>query len=698
MLQDILGISIAIFLFSFVFIFPGYMMGWMLRIFNFRNRTLLGQIVIAITVSVSVSPAAIFIVYRFMGFRVVVGLLFIIACAAIYICVKFYKKDFSGNEYIRPVIFFVLLWLILSVFALVDFQIDRRLYFSSNSYDLTTRVSVVDAISRTGVPPVNPSYYPGRPVLLNSLYYYWYILASIVDQIGGGVVSAFHAMMASISWAGIILFATLATYLRVRDNQSSRDAWKKSFIAIQLTLVGGLDFLMVLMIMASFNFHLEKMPFQEQTEGWNMPIMSWVNALAWVPHHLAAALACVTAMLIMVQNTHREFKLKILDSIIIGLAFASAFGLSVWVMFVFGIFWLIWGAILVIGEQKYQQVGFMILGAVFGVIFASPFIVGILQDGGASGAGGGLPVAFYVRSFMITDLLTGFPPFVIALLNLLFLPLNYLFELGFFFLMAVFWFQEFYKRNKKLNPMYQAELILVLVSIVLLSFIRSTIIVINDLGIRGWLPMQIILVIWASDIIVQFSGERKWVYPGMFRKFQGTKTLGLALGTMLVIGYLTMGLELFTLRTWSFLADYKIVGIPNKLSPDFHLGERTYSGRLAYNYLQEHVPPGVITQNNPLGFTDRASGLYGSHQMVISDRTVYGIPLANYQVVADEVGTIFIGKIASWDFIDTKCEKFMIDMIIVRDIDPLWNNLKILKEERLPLYINEYYAIYPCGK
>jgi hypothetical protein len=696
-LQDILGIFLAFSLFPFIFVFPGYITGWTLNLFEFRNRTLIGQTVMAMALSASIAPAVLFLVYRFTSSSVVIGLIIVLAIASAYILVRARKKVHHNNEFLKPAVIFVVLWIFLAVFTLIDLQLGQHLYFSSNSYDLTTRVSVVDAISRTGIPPINPSYYPGKPIPLNSLYYYWYLLASIVDQMGGSFVSAYHAMIASVCWAGMLLFATLATYLRVRDDQSSPHAWKKSFIAIQLVAVGGLDFIMVFMIMASFNFQLEKLPFQGHVEGWNMPIMSWINALAWVPHHLTAALACMVALLLAVQNMQKKFMERIPQAVFIGLAFASAFGLSVWVMFVFAVFWILWGVVLVIKEKKYQQVGFMILGGLFGAIFASPFLLGILQDGGASSSGGGLPVALFIRPFMLTDLLTGFPPLAIHVLNLLFLPLNYLFELGFFFMMTVLWFQEFYKRNKELSPIYTAELILVIVSTILLSFVHSTIIVINDLGIRGWLPMQFILVIWSSDLIIQVAGKRKWLSPKMFETIGGGGKLGLTLGVMLIIGYLTMGLEFFSLRAWPFLVDMRVVGSPNGFSPDARLGERTYSARLAYDYLRDQVPADAITQNNPLGFLDRPSGLYGTHQMAISDRTIYGVPLEVYNEFSSDIGSIFVNKAVNWESIDEKCEKYSIDILIINDIDPLWNDLQSLKKDRLPLYENSYYAIYSCG-
>ena len=48
--------------------------------------------------------------------------------------------------------------------------------------DATAHVATTDALTRTGVPPVNPFVYPGYPVHL--MYYYaWYIMCSLVNEL-----------------------------------------------------------------------------------------------------------------------------------------------------------------------------------------------------------------------------------------------------------------------------------------------------------------------------------------------------------------------------------------------------------------------------------------------------------------------------------------------------------------------------------
>jgi hypothetical protein len=694
--QDISGILLALCLYPFIFVFPGYLTGWSFNLFGFRSTASISQIVMAMSISASIVPSGLFLIHRFGSSTVAISLLLLMAVAAVYIFAGSYKKNIEDGKYIKLSMGFVLLWIFLSIAALVDLQIGDRLYFSTNSYDFTTRVSVVDAITRSGVPPVNPSYYPGQPVLLHSLYYFWYILVSVVDQMGGEWVSAYQAMIASVSWAGLVLFAALATYLHARDNLRSKETWRKSFLAMQLIAIGGLDFIMLLVITAGLNFQFDKLPFQGLIEGWNMPIMSWMNALAWVPHHLVAALACMPTILITAQHTNRRLSERVPDAIFIGLAFASAFGLSVWVMFVFAIFWVLWLAQIILKEKRYQVGSLMIFGALLGVLFVLPFIGGILQGGGYSSAAGGLPISLYVRPFRLVSLFVGSPSLLYSVMNFLFLPLNYLFELGFFFLIATLWFRDVYKAGRDSNPIFRAEVLLFLVSFVLLSFVYSTIIAINDLGIRGWLPLQFILVVWAVDVICRLPSHGAWISPDIFNRISGSKILPMALGMALLIGYLTTALEVIALRGWPILADMKIVSSTG-LSPDSHLGERTFSARLAYNYLRDHINADAIVQNNPVVFLDRASGLYGNHQMAISDRTIYGVPLDVYYSMADDVGMIFTRQDLDWDFVDAKCSQYFINYIIVNDTDPLWVGLHSSQNNRSAMYMNNHYQIYRCG-
>jgi hypothetical protein len=209
--------------------------------------------------------------------------------------------------------------------------------------------------------------------------------------------------------------------------------------------------------------------------------------------------------------------------------------------------------------------------------------------------------------------------------------------------------------------------------------------------------MQIILVVWSTDLIAQFVDSPKWITPKMFQAIETPKGFGTILGVALVAGILTSSLEVGSLRMWSILIDMNLVKLPNSISADTHLGERTYNARLAYEYLNEHVPANAIVQNNPQVTLDRPSGLYGIHQMVISDRTSYGVPLDVYKDLVGDIGTIFEQRTISWDPINAKCRQYSIDILIIKDTDPLWDSLQDLKAIRPPIYENAYYALYSCG-
>ena len=662
----------------------------------------MAQLATGIFISASVLPALLFLIYRFTSAKVGIGVLFVFAAAAVYIYFtqnKTSDKDAASTEnkgYRNSVLGLILAWILFSIFVSADLQIGNRLYFSNNSYDMLTRVAVVDAITRTGVPPVNPSYYPGHEVRLNFLYYYWYILASVVDQLGGPLVSALHAMIASISWCGIALFAAVSTYMQIRS--PSEHAWKKTFIAVQLFAISGLDCVIIILGAITEGY----LPVNGGIEGWNMPIMSWLNAITWVPHHVTAAIACIFSLLILMHKKDERPSETIIFAAMIGLAFASAVGLSVWVMFVFSIFWAAW-AVITFLQKKHAKLWIMVLSGVFTIIFVLPFLVGLITPGNSGDSVTSMPrstspVALYIRPFMAS---VAFPedtsPVILGTANFIMLPLNYLFELGFFFIMAAVWAQEFYSKHRDENPIFKAEIVLVVVTTIVLSFLYSTLIAINDLGIRGWLPMQIILVVWSVDVIAQFIEDKKWVVPKTFRVLNKPKSLGLVLGITMALGLLTTGLEATSLRMWPILIDMNVANFPNSISVDNHLGERTYNARLAYEYLNAHTNTTNIVQSNPLDMFDRPSGLYSSRQMVISDRTIYGVSLETYKELSGDIGKIFKQKAKDWNFIDEKCGQYAINVLIIKDTDPLWTSLPALKLIRPPLYENAYYAIYSCG-
>jgi hypothetical protein len=163
----------------------------------------------------------------------------------------------------------------------------------------------------------------------------------------------------------------------------------------------------------------------------------------------------------------------------------------------------------------------------------------------------------------------------------------------------------------------------------------------------------------------------------------------------LVLGLLTTLTDALLLRTWPMLVDTGLAGFPSGLSPDNHLGKRTYAARLAYDYLNLHAPENALIQDNPAEPLDRPIGLYANRPIAISGHTAYGVPMQDFNNRAHSISGIYDSS--SWPEIDQICSANSIDMIIMTDTDPIWKNLSSLEQERKPFYQNSNYAVFTCG-
>ena len=569
-LHDLFGSIIAILLFPIVSIVPGYCIGWVFNIFDFKNRLRLTRYIIGIVLSNAAFPIVFYLVYRYESIYVLSAALFILTCLFIIIDIvplfrgnilKRLGAEILGLDKLKK---FALvsagLWIVFSLLLLVDLNIGNKLYFATTSYDYTTRIAVINAITRTGVPPVNPTYYPGHPELLNYLYYYWYISPSIIDWIAGNFVNSRQAMIASVGWCGLCLMATLALYLRLRKNHTNSKSWIAPLIGIQLFLISGVDVIPVLMIAISARLAIGQMIFNGRIEGWNTPIMSWLNAVTWVPNHISATLQCITALLVVLVSLRGTTRQKLSAVVIAGLAFASALGSSVWVTLTFAVAWIVWALILLLSNEDRKNFWVLTASGLLGAGLSIPYIASLISSGGNS-SGALLPIAFYVRPFILGVVL--FPEKLQSLANFFLLPLNYLMELGFFFAISLHWFQYQKEQEAKNNPFVTAEIILLTTVVIILSFVYSTVIAINDLGIRAWLLGQFVLLVWAVDVIQNWLGSDPPFPKMVYKVIRQQPKIGRALQILLILGFLTTGLETFSTRMWPLLVDWNIAGFPN---------------------------------------------------------------------------------------------------------------------------------------
>jgi hypothetical protein len=665
--QDIFGAVLAFCLFPLVILFPGYFFGWALDLFDFKLRASDVRIGIGILLSFAVSPIVLYLTWYLLPFNFVLLTLggFALAFAAINI-----RQKFILTSGMKIFFWFGAAWSVLAILSLINIQWTDRLLLSVTSFDQTSRVSIIDAVTRTGVPPINPGYYPGRPVHLTFLYYFWYVLCSAVDIIGGRFVDARAALNASSAWAGIGLMAAVALYLRQRNAAGGESARRLARRGILLLAVSGLDVIPIIILM------LRTGRVVGSVDVWNTWIPSWIASNLWAPHHVAALAAGLAATMLAQFARGKPTRRQFLALTIAGFAFASALGLSVYVTLVFILFWCAWISILFFQRTERRRIWPMAFAGIMAVILSIPFLSGLFQGGGV----GQFPVAFEVRALLqLESFVKDWSPPARSLAMLAVLPMNYMLELGLFFVAGVYWLKAGDGRMIRANSFFLAEVILLAVVLLIGSTVRSTVITSNDLGWRAWLPGQFVLLVWGVDVI----GEFYLPACGLPRENWKTRKL---MTVFIVLGLITSAVDVILLRAaWPIMTGEEET-------------RKYYSARLAYDYLRDTIPPNAITQNNPLNYVDRPSGLFGANQMAISDRTAYGIPAEDFKRLAADVGRIFTDEhVSGWESVDAACRNFFIDILILEDTDPSWGNIPALAVQRPPLYKNDHYAIFSCG-
>jgi hypothetical protein len=704
---DLVGTALAFILFITVYLAPGYLVGMTFNIFEFNTRSNITKNLIGIVLSNAIFPIFAYLTWKYFLASLVVTTALL--CGSVWAGINVYTiiknqqlpriSDNHTGQYQRFAMLIAGIWIIFSILLIVDIQVGNSEYFATVAYDYTTRISVIAAITKTGVPPINPGYYPGLSSPLTFLYYYWYILPSIVDIIGGTLINARQAMFAAVAWTGIITMAVIALYLRIRQPGYEKNNWQKPLIGVQLLLVSGVDFVPVIILSIQSYIYIGSLFWNGMIEGWNMPVMSWLNALTWVPNHVAAAGACITAILIMLWARPKNISTKVTATILAGCAFASSFGTSVWVTLTLAIAWIVWAIVIFFIEKADRSIiWYMAISGCIGLALSSPYIAGLVSPGNSVG-GGNFPISFYIRPLGLVSVLTNtLPIWMQNVVQLLILPVNYFLELGFFFILAIYWLENYKKHNQQARAFYVAEITLLTTVVVLLSFLRSSVIPINDWGIRGWLLGQFVLLFWATDLLALWLREGFPNMRNVFSSILHQRQSGRLILTLLIIGILTTALEAFATRAWSPMIDANITGFPNDLSPDTNLGKRTYAARLAYEFINNSLPQNIIIQYNPHIILDRPSGLYGTSQMVISDRVAYGVSNKEFQRLIDQIGPIFENQQSTdWNVIDITCKQSSINVIVVNDTDPIWLNIPMLEQQRIPLYKNQYYAVFGCG-
>jgi hypothetical protein len=695
MIADIVGTMAAVAVFALLFVPPGFLLGWASNVLGFRGRSAAEKLLISVVLSAATTPIITVLVGRFGSMTAAIAVVLVLSLAAGALAIKELRwtggllSRISSTTWIGLGIMAV--WLVLALLSVVDLQWGNRLYPTYAIFDHSVRIPFVQAAARTGVPPLNPFYGLGKPPVLR-YYYYWYVVCALPVRLTG--ISARASFHASVVWSGFALAAILPLYLKhfLHETEALR---RKSLVAISLLLVTGLDLIPYGVLF------LSKRVVTGDMEWWDPnQVTSWLGSLIWVPHHVAALTACMAGLLVLSaldeQAGNRE---RTWAAVISGAAFASAAGLSIFVTLTFAVFAVLWTIILLV-QRRFRDFVTCAAAGAFSLLLSLPYLLDLRTQ---SGAGQRFAV-FAFRAFPLAlEWLRQWGVHNAALLDFAKLPifaLVYLLEFGFFACVAILRFKRELLGVSPLTRQQRTAWVMLGCCLLVVSTLQSdtTFTAGNDLGFRGMLVVQFVLLLWAAPLVhdVFFDSEKR-AHAHIAGPVWKTVLAGsLALG---VLGTLC---QLALLRSYAPLAAAgKIARTEPFLGVSPGMDKRAYRLREGLSQIEKVTTPGSLLQYNPASQNVWLIHLYSKLQAAAADSgcgAAFGGDVERCRQAMPYLEALFQSPAVSrsWD-LDRLCDSFSVNVLVATDADPIWYDTGSWVWTRKTLLSNESLKAIPCG-
>ncbi len=695
-LRDLVGIVEVLPVFGLVLFVPGYLLGTLFDLFSFRARGFAERILLSIVLSCSISPCIINVSCRFFSVQTVSIVTLI--CGFIFLIVLLFQWRSIGwkvsirLDWTTKASFTLgLLWLAICLISFPDLQLGERLYSTSATFDHAVRSAFIASALRTGAPPANPFFFPGHAIR-SSYYYYWNVLCAVPAYITRAEPRI--VLYASCFWSGLCLASLIPIYLKhfLKRNINLRLTTLFGFALLGIT---GLDLIPSLLILL---FPHVK-PYADM-EWWDpVQITSWLDSLLWVPHHVAALVACLTAFLLSWHAVAAKRKTNRIPFIVLSaIGFSSAAGLSVYVTLTFAGFMVAWVAYLLI-SRRFATAAIYIGSGLLAVAISVGYLTDLLARNTDHGA-----VTTSLVSFTLRQLPGLFSPFVDVLgqhnkllgllLHWAFIFLTLFLELGIYFAVGVMQWKSDWKRRAHLSEEQKCLWCMVLVTLTVITLFRSTVIESNDLAWRGSMILQFALLLWTAI----YLADRVTQNPALFQWKR--LNLSVALSTMLLIGAMSSLYQLFFLRTFNILHDrnnwHSELGMSS--------GADAFAIRKAYDALNKMASPNSVVQFNPQSKTNLQfliDSRYQQADAIYPDCGVaFGGSLAQCHALAAQLTRIYAPDpsehLTKDDVLDL-CRSMKIDWLIVDAQDPIWTRTDSWIVNSAPAIDNQFVRIYHCS-
>ena len=686
---DTLGILKAFLALLPFMIAPGYVAGWALNLFEFRQRRPILRLILAAPLSIAICPMLSYLLARFLEPGLWVFYIGVFAACALLLAQEAWRTKLGPvstrqfSKYTWVAMGLLTLWGVGAIASMVDLQIGDRLYPPIVAYDHSVRTALTVAIARH-VPPTNP-FFANAAVPLR-YHYLWLLFCSLPMKI-------FHlaprcVVYSGVIWCGVGLICTIALGLKFLVRVQT-DIERKTLLAVGLLCVTGLDILPVFCFRSAVHVWLADM------EWWNEPqITSWVGSLLWVPHHVAALIACFIGFLLLRHQADVHRGWATVPVIVAGLAFASAAGMSVYVTFTFVVAIALW-LLALIARKDWLEAAMFVSAGVVSLLWALSYLSGLRGP-----AGGAAFVDFALRPFPFGVLIAqqiGVPirtQFALTLANAAFLPINYALELGFFLAVGDLRLRQLVRRGVAASTNELAAWTLVGTSFLIGTFLRSSTLTSNDLGWRCFLPAQLILLLWGATMVHDwwFHPSSQAPQPVLNRTVRG------ALATMLILGVLGTAYQVFMLRLYPVLLDRGMIAGQGWVAPNRQFGKRAYALRSAYEVLDAQLPSSAVLQSNPATEDLILHMLYSAHDAAAGDGecgTDFGGDDRVCALRLRKLARLF--ELPDGSNLDATCQEYGIDAVIVDDSDRVWREPSSWIWSRDPLVANDYARAFRCG-
>jgi hypothetical protein len=449
--------------------------------------------------------------------------------------------------------------------------------------------------------------------------------------------------------------------------------------------------------------------FAADLEWWDPnQVTSWLGSLLWVPHHVASLTACMAGFLVI--STIDEESLparRVWAGVISGLSFASAAGLSVYVTFTFAIFAIYW-TLRTLLQQRMKTFATYVATGAFSLALSWPFLLDLLSKHVATGlnSGGGEHFAVLaIRDFPVVQVwLNKLGLHNLILLDLSQLPvlvLIYILEFGFFAFVLEICFRRDMRQRSSLSRQRRMMWAMLIICLLTMSFLKSSTNVGNDLGFRGILVAQFVLLIWAAPIVHELFCRNRGAALADF----GGRRIRFWLILTLALGLAGTACQLVALRIYAPLADAGIWGERIERffgTPGLKFGERTYWLRVGLDQFNRLTSSTAFVQFNPVRDEVAIIHLFSARQAVMGDpfcASDFGGDLQACRNVFPTFAAVFNSPSAARKLnLDGFCDEFHINVLVATDIDPVWQDRESWVWLRPSLVANPSMRAIPCGK